>query len=726
MNNVDFSTRRDFIKTSVSASGGLILTLSLPTNGSAQTIKNNDSYSIHSLVEIEKSGKIIIGLIKHEMGQGVDTGIPLIIADEMDANWDDVEVRTLDYDEHSRKLDFGPYPFSTGGSGSIEGNWHRYRIVGAYIRLLMRKAAAKQWEIDIRHCSNRNGFVFKQGSDVGLSYGELAESAAQLTYRGAPRLKNRNEFTLIGKSHNRVSSPSVVKGKYSYSIDEKVPGMLYASMERAPVKGGKIISVDSTKALKVPGVVDVVTIDASPSYDMWMTGAKNSVAVLAKSNWSAMQGRKALKIEWDHGPNVFRNSADARQEFSDKNKITTRERGEPELFKNNLNKADEILTAEYSTPYVAHALMEPLHAIAKVDSNNNVEVWAASQDPKKTADHISEELGITHSKILFHTRPSGGGFGRRYMFDYIIEAVLLAKKTRQTVSLLWTREDEIQHARFHPQRLDKFEIGLSKKGEILAFGFDGYATHPWGARATVPIHAKSQRNRSNVLKDLLVDYGSWRSVVRHLNFFSSECIIDELAHKLDKDPLKYRLELLEWPDWRHEDDPLKQRADARLPLKKVIVAAGKMAHWGRRLKKGVGLGIGAVKYKDTYCVQIAEVEATEKKFEIKKIWCAIECGLAVNPNQVKAQIEGSIIWALSPILHGGVDVKNGRVVQSNFDDHKKIRIHEIPEIEIQILESHRDPFGVGEPAVPPLAPAVYNAYFAATGKRVRSMPLIQP
>ena len=722
MNNVDFSTRREFLKTSASAGGGLVLTLNFPTSSALEEGHLEEiQYSIHSLVEIDKSGKILIGVAKHEMGQGVDTGMPQIIADEMDANWNDVEVRLLDYDENARQLDLGEYPFGTGGSSSIERNWQRFRTIGAVARELMKKAAANYWQVEIERCFTSESFVHQKNSDLKLSYAELAESAAKLDYSPNATLKNKEEYTLMGKSRNRIDAPLQVTGQYVYSIDEKIPGMVYATIERAPVKGGKIISIDRSKALNIPGVIDVIQLDASPSYDMWMTGAKNSVAVLAKSNWSAMQGRKALQIKWNDGPNASRNSSDVKREFFDKNKVTATTRSELGPFEENLKQAHQVLKAEYSTPYLSHALMEPLHATARINPDNTVEVWTSVQAPKGTAEHISKELKLDPSQITVHTRPSGGSFGRRAMTDYVIEAVLLAKKSGKTVSLLWTREDEIQHGRYHPQRLDIFEIGLSKKGEIVAFGFDGYTTHPWGAFAIVPTHAKSRRIRSHVLNDFLVDYGSWRAVGRHLHYFSTECVIDELAHKLRKDPVAYRLELLDWP----VDEAQKGAARARLPLKKVIMIAAEMARWGRKLKKGVGLGIGAVKYRNTFCVQIAEVEATENKFKVKRIWCAIDCGLAINPNLIEAQVEGSIIWALSPVLHGGIDVVNGRVVQSNFHDQKKIRINEIPEIEIKIIESDRDPCGVGEPAVPPLAPAVLNAYFAATGIRTRSLPLFQ-
>lgn len=716
------TNRRHFLKASLSLSGGLALALHVPSAMTATS--SDDVYPIHSLIEIDKNGAISIGLVKHEMGQGVDTSLPRIIADEMDANWDDVTVFNLDYDDKSRALNLGEFAFSTGGSGSIQINWKPYRTMGAAVRELFCKAAAQKWQISQDKCITRESAVYQKGTDLKLTYAELVKIAAQVEVPPTPTLKNKSEFTLIGKACGRVSARAQVTGQYNYSIDEKILGMVYASLERSPVKGGKIKSYNKADVINLPGVIDVITLDESSSYDMWMTGAKNSVAVIAKSNWAAIQGRKALQVVWDQGSNASRNSDDIYTELLDLNNVNTRVRKKTDTFDTYLKDADHIFRAEYRSPYLDHALMEPLHAIARINGDGSAEVWAGTQDHEYAANHIARELNIDKSQVTVHAKPSGGGFGRRYMFDYVIETVLLAKKTGQTISLLWTREDEIQHGRYHPQRLDRYEIGITETGEISAFGFDGYTTHPWGANTIVPRRAQSHKVNSHVLKDLLVNYGSWRSVGQHLHHFSAECVIDELAHHLGKDPLEYRLHLMgftkEFLLSREQDNS----DSINVLYGKTILAAATMAGWGRDLKPGVGLGIGAVKYKKTPCVQIAEVEVNNESISIKKIFCAIDCGLAVNPNHVKAQVEGSIIWALSPLLHGGVDVINGQVVQSNFDTLEKIRIDEVPEIEIQIINSDRAPCGVGEPAVPPLAPAVYNAYFAATGKRLRSIPLL--
>lgn len=717
-------TRRLFLKSSLALGGGVAFSLHAPFS-LADASKEDRNHILHSLIEVDTSGNIRIGLTKHEMGQGVETSLPRIIADEMEADWDDVTVVTLDYSKEVETRSLEKSAFSTGGSGSIQYSWTPYREMGAAIRELFCLAAAQQWGIPKEQCVASRSAIFRRDTRAKLSYFSLVNAVSEIPIPEVPVLKKTSEFNLIGKSCKSVSAPLKVIGRCGYSIDEKIPGMLYASIERAPVKGGIVKSYNKDAALALKGVLAVTRVAASPSYDMWMTGAKNGVAVIATTNWGAMQGRKALQVEWEYGINATRSSADIYTEFLTPSNVKTRVRKQKGSFTENLKNAAQIFRTEYRTPYLAHGLMEPLHAIARINDDQTVEVWAATQDAEYAAAHIAKELNIEKSKVTIYAKPSGGGFGRRYMFDYVIEAVLLAQKTGQTISLLWTREDEIQHGRYHPQRLDKYEIGLSETGEITAFGFDGFTTHPWGANTIVPRQVKNHQISSHVLKKLLVDYGSWRSVGRHLDCFSAECMVDEVAHLLGRDPLEYRL-AIQGNSLDLVENLLPQKNDSlNTLLGKTMLVAAQIADWGRKRKSGVGLGIGAIKYKKTLCVQIAEVEANEERFKVKKIVCVIDCGLAVNPNHIKAQVEGSIIWALSPVLYGGVDVVNGKVVQSNFDSLQKARIQDTPDIEIKIIDSQRDPVGVGEPAVPPLAPAVFNAYFAATGKRVKEMPLIK-
>ena len=716
-------SRREFLRVSGIAGGGLLLGLQLPLSGKRLIPASlPESHTLHLFIEIDNSGTVTVSMAKHEMGQGLETGIARIVAEELDADWTKVRISRMRVDAASHTVGLGLDDFGTGGSYSIRSLWTPLRQAGASVREMLRQAAAKRWRVGIDECITRQGFVCRAGSDDVLGYGNLAGEAAHLPIPQDPPMKAMSDFSLVGRSCERIDPTARVCGATPYSMDLEVPGMLHASLLRAPVKGGRLIRCDSAGAMSLPGVRQVLELKETSNYEIWAGGAKSSVAVLADSTWAAMKGREALVVEWDYGPNAERDAAGIFEEFADPEKVSSRVNSETGPVDENLSAGVRRFSACYHSPYLAHAMMEPLNAIASVHENNDVEVWVGTQNPYGAARHIARELGIDIKKVTIHPYPSGGGFGRRYGTDYILETVLLAKKAKVPVKLTWTREDEIQHGRYHPFRKDEYEVALDETGSILAWRFDGYTTHDWGAWSRVPVSAISHRSSSHTLKDKLVNYGAWRSVAKHLEVFSYECFIDELAHTLGKDPLKYRLQLLAWSEALPVTDDRKQTFEEYAGLTRVLRTVAGMADWGRKLPAGVGLGIGVGNYNDCYCAEIAEVEERNGEIRIRKVYCAVDCGIVIHPGQVEAQIEGGILWAMTPLLYGGIDIRKGAVVQSNFDDLEVLRVGDCPEIEVRILESNRDPVGVGEPSVPPLAPACLNAIYAATGKRIRSLP----
>lgn len=716
--------RRDFIKKTALAGGGLLLSTYLPSLKGSEVAPTQETSDFFNLfVKIDASGEVTIMMPAQEIGQGIATGLSMCAAEEMELDWGKIRVEFIPFDNNYPKVEERYTHISVGGSYTMRSRWLPIRKMGATAKEMLRQAAANHWSVPLKECRAKNGEIIHESTGSILSYGSLAGRASLLDVPQNPPLKDREKFSLMGKSLGSLKTPKVVKGDYTYSMDLKIPGMLYAAILRTPVKGGKIAEVDDTAAGAIPGVNQVLTIREIKTPVIWMGGFKDGVVVLADSTWAAFQGKKALKVKWEEGPNSLRNSDDLTDEFRNTENLMTRTRGD--LAQGMVNSVRTV-SAVYESPYLAHGLMEPLNAIAHVKENGQVEIWAGTQSPKHVAEHIEKELGIKADQVIFHPYPSGGGFGRRFFTDFVMEAVMISSQINVPVKLVWSREDEIQHGRFHPFRQDHHTVGLNEEGNILAWDFKGFTTHEWGASVRLPYANSNISIQSNFLKNVLVDYGSWRSVSRHLEAFSRESFIDEIAHSIGKDPIKYRLQQLSRSSLSEPKNERQKRQSNRVEeykkqLKAVIKKVAEMASWGRSLHPGYGLGVAAAEYNDSYCAQIAEVEVTDGKLTVHKVYCVLDCGLVINPNLVRAQIEGSVMWALSPVLHGGINIENGRITQSNFHDLKQLRIDEAPEVEIHLMVSDRDPVGTGEPAVPPLAPAVLNAIFDATGKRIRNL-----
>ena len=718
-------SRRDFLRVTVITGGGLVLAVSAPGCGPKSGKVSEFDPSI--FVRLNPDNTVAITISKSEMGQGVRTSLAMLLAEELDADWNQVKVEQASY--HDRYGDM-----STGGSGSVRDLNLRLRQSGAALRAMLVGAAAKQWGVDPRECRTENSFVIHATSDRRLHYGALAERAATMPVPADLKLKPKSEWRLLGKDRVGVDVSDIVHGKAIYGLDVKIPGMLYASIERTHVFGGTIKSVDKTAALAIPGVKDVVQIaPVGPDINLHA-----GVAVVATSTWAAMQGRKALKIEWDLGPRVtestdsYRAAMMASMERSGSevvNKI-----GDPDGV---LAKATAVISSTYEVPFLSHATMEPMNCTASV-KGAMVEVWSPTQDPRWAAASVAKALAVDIKNVQVHVTLMGGGFGRRLNPDFSVEAAVVSKQVQQPVKVVWTREDDLRHDFYRPCAVHRVDASLGADGmpeawrhRISTPSIDvWYGDKPkpgWG-----PNEADGAGNMSYRIKNRSCEYtllesgvprGWWRAVSTTHGVFATESTIDELAHVAGKDPVAFRLAMIDRvvvaqpPDFAEFPfDPAR--------LKGVLQTAADKAGWGRALPAGHGMGIACSYDHLGYAAEVFEVSVANNKLRIHRVVCAADSGPIMNPTGAKAQIEGAIVQGLSATLKERITITGGGVTERNLDGYKLLRINEAPlAIEAYFVETDAPPTGLGEPAMPPVAPALANAIFKATGKRLRTLPL---
>jgi isoquinoline 1-oxidoreductase beta subunit len=734
--------RRAFIKISVTAAGSLAVQSLLPALADAATKDPNQSHTFNYFLEIGTNGRVTFRLTKPEIGQGIDTGISMFVCDELGAAWDqfDTEIATYQLSPEVAALPREPQFYTTGASNGIRRTWVPLRTMAATVRDLFERAAAQRWDVEQNECSAKNGHIHHSTSERTLSFAELIEDASRLTPTDAPRLKSRAEFSIIGNSLASKRILNMVRGEAKYSIDIDLPDMLLATIERAPTVGGRIRSVNDQETRAIAGVIDVVRIDGFPAdgtmqsiLDADFTKlTKAGVAVLAKDTWSALKGRRALNIAWEDCPNcatsidAYRN--ELREVFNESGEVHS-DVGDVESA---MSEATTTVSAEYENPFQASFGMEPLNATARMTNDGGIEIWAGSQSPQMTSNFVSELLDIAPEKVVFHNSIGGGGFGRRYYCDFVAEAALLAKKTGRTVKLLWTREDDIQHSKYHAFRLERHRIGLDNQHRPTAWDYavglgpnDYIGFH--GPYVPYFMSVSDHRAQSFKTDTHLLHRGSWRSVMLHPQNVSLEGAVDEVAREIGEDPLDLRLRWLTLPasapNETIDTDELESRQKVQQRASSVLREAAAAIDWARERDPGSGVGIALGRYVDTFVGQAAEVVVADGKLQVKKIVCAFDCGLVINPDLVRAQVEGSIVWALGPVLFDAIDVRDGRVVQSNFHDYRVPRMADLPDIEVILVDSDGPPAGAGEPAVLGVAPAVMNAVYAATGQRVRSLPV---
>lgn len=707
-------SRRSFVVTSAVAGAGLLLGVRLPDrrrteSGGEASVLGSEPFAPNAWVRLDESGDVTILIHKSEMGQGVWTALPMIVAEEMDADWRRVRAE--------RAPTRPEYQTATGGSSSVRDSWDGLRRAGAAARTMLVTAAAKRWNVPESACRTSNGEVIHTASGRRLGYGALARDAAAVTPPDDKTLmlKDPRAFTLIGRETRRLDTPAKVTGKATFGIDVKVPGMLVAVVARCPTFGGKVGRVDDGRARAVPGVRQVITLDPVPRQH------PGRVAVLADDSWAAMQGRRALDVEWDLGDQAaFSTDAmwdDVHRRVNDDAaaKVNRQWADSSSHVQGNTGR---VVEAAYELPFVAHACMEPMNCTASVTADK-VELWLPSQFPEQARNIASRLTSIPIEKIEAHVTYLGGGFGRRAYQDFVHEAVQLSQRAGVPVKVLYTREDDMQHDYYRPAQLQRFRATLDAAGRPLTW--ENRIVGPSTESFWNPSTKEPQRREGGeeppydvvttkndfVPVESPVPLGAWRAVQNGQNGFCFESFVDECAHAMGVDPVTYRLARLAG----------KPRQQA------VVRLAADRAHWSTALPKGHGRGIAFFDYDGTYVAEVAEVTVTKRGgIHVDRVVCAIDCGTIVNPDTVRAQVESAVIWATSAALYGEITMKDGRTVQSNFHDYRVLRMAESPFVEVHLVRNTEPPTGVGEPAVPPLAAAIGNAIYAATGQRLRRLP----
>ena len=721
-------SRRKFMVRSTVAGAGLLVGLrfSGPMLLSQESEKAKKKVPVNpfdAYIHVKPDGKISLIVAKSEMGQGIKTGLAMILAEEADVDFNAVSVEQAetrpDIYEH----------MGTGGSGSTMENFMPLRRAGATVRELMITAAAQKWNVPKTECDAKKGLVRHTKSSRQTSYGELVEAASKLPLPDPDKvpLKNESEFELIGHATPRVDIPSKVNGSAGFGLDVRVPDMLFAVVARCPTFGGKPAHFEASKAKAAPGVRDVFEIPALGK-DMYTAGG---IVVVADSTWAAMKGRDALQIEWDRGPAASESSASLRESLraaaSRPGKRIRNDGNVDEALPSSAKRVEAV----YEFPHLAHATMEPMNITVHA-RDHEAEVWAPTQSPDWVQRTVAKLLDLPPQKVIVHTTLLGGGFGRRYMADYPAEATQIAKVVGKPVQLVWSREDDMTHDFYRPAACHRMRGAVNQAGHPLLWSHTITSTSIgafWGSPDKLEeSEVGGAKQMPYAIPNVRLEYAAvpssvpplwWRSVEHSFNGFAVECFIDELAAAAGKDPVEFRRGLLVKPaNWKpkDEDDPDPSR------LRGVLDIAAEKVGWGKPLPKGKGRGIASYHSFGSYIAEAAEVTVSGKDFKIDRIVAAIDCGQVVNPESVRAQAESAIIYGLSAALKNEITIKDGAVEQSNFDGYDPIRIDEAPPIEVHLLKSKEDPGGMGEPALPPAAPAVANAIFAASGKRLRRLP----
>jgi isoquinoline 1-oxidoreductase beta subunit len=706
--------RREFIRTGAAIGGGLLVSLYAPLPGgpSSALAAEEKDFALNAFVRIGTDETVTVISAHSEMGQGIYTSLPMLLNEELQADWSKIRVEAAPVDKVYNHPVFGVQ--MTGGSTTSPAEWERYRKMGATARVMLIEAAATKWGVEASTCRAEKGVVVHAATSKRASYGSLANAAAKLTPPANVPLKNPKDFTLVGKPTRRLDTPSKTNGTAQFGLDVIVPGMLAAVVARPPVFGGRVAKLDAREALKVPGVKAVEQVPSG-------------VAVIAERFWPAKLGREKLVIEWDLGPNAGLSTEKMLRDFADtalKPGAIAKKTGDPAAA---LKTAAKTVTAEYDVPYLAHAMMEPLNCVVDLRSDS-CEIWTGTQFETVDRLNAAQAAALPPERVQIHTTLLGGGFGRRAnpASDFVVEAVHVAKAAKAPVKVVWTREDDMRGGWYRPMWHDRFVAGLDANGDPVAWThtivgqsiMQGTPFETFGIKdgidsASVEGAADLLYGMPNLQVDLHtpklgVPVQWWRSVGHSHTGFSVEAFFDEVAHAGGRDPYELRRKLL-----------------ANQPrMRAVLELAAEKADWGSKLPPGVGRGIATHFSFDSYVAQV--VEASVEKggaVRVHRVVCAVDCGLVINPDTVRAQMEGGIIFGLTAALKTEITLKNGRVEQGNFHDYQMLRIFESPEIEVHIVPSGESPTGVGEPGVPPVAPALANAIFAATGKRVRRLPI---
>ncbi len=709
--------RREFVRLCAVTSMGLVI--GVPAVGREASSERE----LHPLIRIGDDGSIVIYAQNPEMGQGVKTALPMMIAEELDVDWASIRVEQAGWDARLENQ------FS-GGSLSVRLNYDAMRRAGATARAMLLTAAANRLARPVEELHTQSGRIVDSTGQVSLDYAELATAAAALPVPDAVDLKDAGKFRIVGTSIRDVDQDNITSGRQEYSLDLKLPDMLYAVVRRCPNGDGQPLSFDATAAKAVPGVVGfhvLRNVDhfgriILPNCPNFVSG----VAVLATNTWAAMQGARKLDVEWQL-PESRDDSDELMRRFEEalgrKAEIVRRD-GEPAF-----SAAEHAIDAVYRLPFLNHAPMEPMNCTAHV-KGDKAEVWAPTQNPPMAAEAAAKILGIPQENVTVHVMRSGGGFGRRFYADFVTDTVLLSREFRCPVKTVWTREDDTRHGYFRSASAQRVRAAVND-GKISHWQ-QHVASHPrqiYLERDGSPAEIGNYEFPAGFVPNLLFDYvsvpariplGQWRATSHSSNVFVVSSAIDELAHAADIDPVAF------WLDLVGDEQYVQVREDFRFDasrLKGVIELAADKAGWGEPLPEGTGRGISASYNQGAWVAEIAEVSVRDGRLKVHRITCAIDCGLVINPQGAVNQVEGGIVDGLAAALYGKITVKDGVVQESNFHDYRFARMRDVPQIDVYFVESTDAPRGLGEGPLPPVAPAITNAIFAASGKRVRELPI---
>jgi isoquinoline 1-oxidoreductase subunit beta len=701
--------RRGFLKMGAAGATGLLIGFYLPESVEALAAEPESAIALNAWIHVGTNDIVTILIDKSEMGQSILTGLAMLAAEELECDWKNVRTEFAPADKAYVNPQFGVQ--GTGGSSATRTSWEPLRKAGAAARMMLLEAAAQKWGVDKSDCRAENGAILHAAMKRRLTYGSLAEAAAKLPVPQDIPLKEPKQFHTIGQTAKRLDTPDKINGSAQYGIDVRQPGMVYAVVARCPVFGGKVASFDAGKAKAVPGVKDVIQIS-------------DGVAVIADNTWTAMEGRKALEVKWDEGANSELTSASISKLLTDGAKLpgyAARKEGDVVA---GLTGAAKKIEAEYEVPFLAHATMEPQNCTAHV-SADRCDVWAPTQNQTNTQNVAAKIIGLDPKSVFVHTTFLGGGFGRRFETDFVGEAVEISKAIHGPVKVTWSREDDMQHDYYRTASHAHFEAGLDADGWPVVW-LNRIACPSLMARFG-PLKDNYDRRSVEIcdsvpyaIPNILVDYqltdvgipiGFWRSVGASQNGFFLESFIDEIAVAGKKDPYELRRRLL-----------------AKSPRHlAVLEKAAEKAGWGTPLPADRFRGIAVVSSYFGYVAQVIEISVNRdaRTLRVHRVVCALDCGRIVNPGSIDAQVKSSVVYGLTAALRGAITIDRGRVQQKNFNDYQVLRIHEMPVVDVHIIPSEEAPTGAGEFTLPPVAPALCNAIFAATGNRVRRLP-IQP
>lgn len=684
-------TRRNFLRTTAATGASLVIGFYLPRRLGADAVRTLAPFQPNAWLKIDPDGAVSIWCGRSEMGQGVKTAMPMIVAEELEADWNTVQVIQADANPaYGNQM--------TVGSRSTESSWEPLRKAGAAGREMLISAAAFTWNVSRAECRAEQGAVQHVPTKRTLGYGQLVNRAATLPVPQDPPLKDPKDYRIVGTRVPRVDTPDKATGRAKYGIDTRVPGMVFAAVARCPVFGGTVRRFDAAAALKVPGVKGVEQISSG-------------VAVLANNTWAAFQGKLALAIDWNEGATAQWSTASISAAFAKAaagQGRSVRNVGDVDAA---LPKATRTVDAIYEAPYLAHACMEPMNCTAFV-SDGRCEIWAPTQNPQGIQREAARITGLPANAITVHVTYLGGGFGRRGgPTDYGAEAVELAKKTSAPVQVVWTREDDIQNGLFRPATYNVLRAGLDAAGNPVAWRHK--LAGPNGPSFMITrgadqlIYAIPNFRLELMTGDPGIPIAPWRGVGPSQNGWIVESFVDELAHAAGKDPYTFRRALV----------------SGSPRLLAVLDKAAKEAGWGTPAPDGHHRGIALWNFADTQVAEVAEVSVTGGQVRVHRVVAAIDCGIEVNPDIIETQTQSCVMYGLTAALYGEITIDKGRVVQHNFNDYRMLRMREAPKVEVHLVKSDAAPSGIGEAGLPAAAPAVCNAIFAATGKRIRKLPI---